>query len=73
MNYRLIKQIDFYCPKTSVYSTTTDYELGEYAELHEAQEARRKQMINWQKWDSRDDRAVKYMITDSNYCPITTA
>ena len=71
--YRLIKTIDFYCPKTNVYSTTTSYELGEYEELYSAQEARHEQMINWQQWDSRDDRAVKYTITDDNYYPITTA
>lgn len=72
-NYRLIKTIDFYCPKTNVYSTTTSFELGEYTELRAAQEQRKLQMLNNHNWDTRDDRAVKYTITDDNYQPITSA
>lgn len=71
--YRLIKQIDFYCPKTNKYATTTSFELGKYEELRAAQEQRKLHMLNNHNWDTRDDRAVKYTITDSNYCPITSA
>ncbi len=71
MSYRLIKQIDFYHPKTNNYASTTSYSLGKYSELYKAQEDRREAMIKNRHWDLRDDRAVKYIILDSTSWPIT--
>ena len=71
MSYRLVKQIDFYHPRTNNYDSTTSISLGKYSELYTAQEARREAMLKNRCWDLRDDRAVKYIILDSTSWPIT--
>ena len=71
--YKVIKHIDFYCPQTNNHDSSTSFLIGEFEGLYEAQEARRVEMLKNRKWDLRDDRAVKYTITDSTTWPITTA